>query len=155
LVQELVVVALFIVLFLRHLRSSLVPIVSLPLAVLASFVPIYYLGLSVNIMSLSGIIIAVGTMVDAAIIFVEKAHKRLEEPSDKPRDTVLLDAFREVSPSIFASLLVLTVSFVPVFALESEELRLFAPLAFGKTFAMFFAAISAVTLVPALGVTLI
>ena len=148
------VVALFIVLFLRHLRSSLVAIVSLPLAVLASFVPIYYLGIGVNIMSLGGIVIAVGAMVDAAIILVENAHKRLEEwhtagrPGD--RDAVLIGAFREVGPSIFASLLVLTISFLPVFALESEEARLFEPLAYGKTFAMFFAAIAVVTLVPAL-----
>lgn len=159
LVQELIVVALLIVVFLRHLRSSLVPIASLPLAVLASFVPIWALGLSVNIMSLGGIVIAVGAMVDAAIIFVENAHKRLEDAGasgdDAARRDVLVDAFREVSPSVFTSLLVLTVSFVPVFALEAEEARLFEPLAFGKTFAMLFAAILAVTLVPALGVTLI
>ncbi|MEQ1569112.1 MAG: efflux RND transporter permease subunit [Myxococcota bacterium] len=157
--EELFVVALFVILFLRHLRSALVPVISLPLAVLASFVPIWALGLSVNIMSLSGIIIAVGAMVDAAVIFVENAHKRLEDaPSDldEPgRRRLLTAAFQEVGPSIFTSLLVLTVSFLPVFALESEEARLFEPLAFGKTFAMFFAAVLAVTLVPALGVTLI
>ena len=126
---------------------------------LASFVPIYDLGISVNIMSLGGIVIAVGAMVDAAIILVENAHKRLEEwhTAGRPETAtlVLIGAFREVGPSIFASLLVLTISFLPVFALESEEARLFEPLAYGKTFAMFFAAMLVVTLVPALALTLI
>jgi copper/silver efflux system protein len=159
LVEELIVVAIFIIIFLLHVRSALVPIISLPLAVLASFIPIYYMGLTVNIMSLGGIIIAVGAMVDAAIIFVENAHKKLEEWEEAGRPGSRMDAlisgFREVGGSIFASLLVLTVSFIPVFTLEAQEGRLFKPLAFGKTFAMFFAAILSVTLVPAIGVLLI
>jgi Cu(I)/Ag(I) efflux system membrane protein CusA/SilA len=159
LIEELLVVALFILVFLVHVRSALVPIISLPIAVVASFIPIYYFGLTINIMSLGGILIAVGAMVDASIIFVENAHKRLEEWEDGGqvgnRDRVLIDAFKEVGPSIFASLLVLTVSFIPIFALEAQEGRLFRPLAVGKTFAMLFAAVLAVTLVPALGRSLI
>jgi len=159
LVEELAVVAIFIIIFLLHFRSALVPIISLPLAVLLSFIPIYYLGLTVNIMSLGGIIIAIGAMVDAAIIFVENAHKNLEEweKAGKPgkREDVLIRGFREVGSSIFSSLLVLTVSFIPVFTLEAQEGRLFKPLAYGKTFAMFFSAVLAITLVPALGMLLI
>ncbi|MEW6735182.1 MAG: efflux RND transporter permease subunit, partial [Acidobacteriota bacterium] len=159
LVEELIVVAIFITIFLLHFRSALVPIISLPLAVLLSFIPIYYMGLTVNIMSLGGIIIAVGAMVDAAIIFVENAHKKLEEwdEAGRPgsRTDVLISGFREVGGSIFSSLLVLTVSFIPVFTLEAQEGRLFKPLAFGKTFAMFFSAILSVTLVPAIGILLI
>ncbi len=154
LLEEMAIVSLVIVVFLWHLRSALIPIVALPVAVLLSFIPMVYLGVTANIMSLGGIAIAIGAMVDASIIMVENAHKRLEEwqSQGKPlaREQVILNALKEVGPSIFFALLVITVSFLPIFALEAQEGRLFKPLAYTKTFSMAFAAVLAVTLTPAL-----
>ncbi|WP_448955503.1 efflux RND transporter permease subunit [Labrys neptuniae] len=151
LVEESVIVALVCVVFLLHLRSALVAILMLPVGILIAFAAMKAIGLGSNIMSLGGIAIAVGAMIDAAIVMIENAHKHLEraEP-DKPRTQVLIDAASEVGPALFFSLLVITVSFLPIFTLESQEGRLFGPLAFTKTFAMASAALLSVTLVPAL-----
>ena len=154
LLEELLIVSLVIIVFLWHFRSALIPILSLPAAALLAFIPMYYMGLSANIMSLGGIAIAIGAMVDAAVIMVENAHKRLEEweagGRSRPLDGVLLQAAQEVGRPLFFSLLVIAVSFMPVFTLESQEGRLFKPLAFTKNFSMLFAAVVAVTLVPVL-----
>ena len=151
LLAELVVVSLIIFLFLLHIQSTLIAIITLPIAVLLAFIPMYFLNLSSNIMSLGGIAIAIGTMVDAAIVLVENAHKRLEQaPPDANRLEVIISATKEVGRPIFFALLIITVSFLPVFALEDREGRLFKPLAFTKTFSMFFGAFLAVTLIPAL-----
>jgi len=154
LVEEMIVVSIVIFLFLLHVRSALVPILTLPLAVLLAFIPMYYQGLTINIMSLGGIAVAIGAMVDAAIILLDNIHKRLErwEAGGRPgpRLDVLIVAMQEVGPSIFFSLLVITVSFMPVFTLEAVEGRLFKPLAFTKTYSMGFAALLAITLTPAL-----
>jgi Cu(I)/Ag(I) efflux system membrane protein CusA/SilA len=151
LVEESIIVALVCVVFLLHVRSALVAIITLPLGVLIAYLLMYLLGLSSNIMSLGGIAIAIGAMVDAAIVMIENAHKRLERaPADKPRAEVLIEAAIEVGPALFFSLLIITVSFLPIFALEAQEGRLFKPLAFTKTFAMAAAALLSVTLVPAL-----
>ncbi len=158
LIEEGIVVGLVILLFLLHLRSSLVPIIVLPISVGLAFIPMRWLGISSNIMSLGGIAIAIGAMVDATIVLVENAHKKLER--DRPRTAaqrveVIIEAAKEVGPAIFFSLLVVTVSFLPVFALEGQPGRMFKPLAYTKTFAMFFSAVLAVTLAPALMVLLI
>ncbi len=141
------------------MRSSLVPILTLPLGVLLAFIPMYYQGLTANIMSLGGIAVAIGAMVDASIVIIENTHRRLEEweRDGRPgkRIDVLIHAMQEVGPSLFFSLLVITVSFIPVFTLEGTEGRLFRPLAFTKTYSMGFAAILAVTLTPALAAILI
>ena len=153
LLEEGLVVAIVCLLFLGHVRSSLVALLTLPLALLLSFLPFSLLGLSANIMSLGGMAIAIGAMVDAAIVLVENAHKRLEEsgPLDfVQRREVILDAACSVGRPLFFSLLVITVSFLPVFALTGQEGRLFHPLASTKTFAMAFAAILSITLVPVL-----
>jgi Cu(I)/Ag(I) efflux system membrane protein CusA/SilA len=154
LAEEMIVVSVVIFLFLLHARSALVPILTLPLAVLLAFIPMYYQKLTINIMSLGGIAVAIGAMVDASIIIIENVHKRLSEwEADgrrAERSRVLITAMQEVGPSIFFSLLVITVSFLPVFTLEGVEGRLFRPLAFTKTYSMGFAAILAVTLTPAL-----
>ena len=151
LVEESLIVALVCVIFLLHVRSAFVAILTLPLGVLIAYVLMYLLGLSSNIMSLGGIAIAIGAMVDAAIVMIENAHKHLERaPPDKPRSEVLIDAAIEVGPALFFSLLIITVSFLPIFALEAQEGRLFKPLAYTKTFAMAAAALLSVTLVPAL-----
>lgn len=154
LTEEMIVVSLVIIVFLFHLRSSLIPIFTLPIAVLFSFIPMYYLGVTANIMSLGGIAIAIGAMVDAAIVMVENAHKRLDEWQSrgrpKPRERVIIEAFKEVGSPIFFALLVITVSFIPIFALESQEGRLFRPLASTTMFSMAFSAVLAVTLTPAL-----
>jgi copper/silver efflux system protein len=159
LLEELLVVGLVILVFLLHLRSTLVPMLLLPVAILLSFIPMRWMGLTANIMSLGGIAIAVGAMVDAAIIVVENVHKRLEawELAGRlgSRSEVVTSALQEVGRPIFFSLLVITVGFLPVFTLEGAEGRLFAPLAFTKTFAMAFAAILSVTLVPAIAATFI
>jgi copper/silver efflux system protein len=159
LIEELVVVGLVILVFLLHLRSTLIPVLLLPVAILLAFIPMRWLGLTANIMSLGGIAIAIGAMVDAAIIVVENVHKRLElwEAAGHPetRSEVVLQALQEVGRPLFFSLLVITVGFLPVFALEGTEGRLFTPLAFTKTFAMAFAALLSVTLVPAIAVPLI
>ncbi|MCC6622896.1 MAG: efflux RND transporter permease subunit [Deltaproteobacteria bacterium] len=154
LVEEMIVVSLVILIFLLHVRSALVPIVTLPLAVLAAFIPMMAQGLGANVMSLAGIIVAIGDMVDGSIVIVENVHKRLEqwEANGRPgeRKAVVIAAMREVAPSIFGSLLVLTVAFIPVLSLQETEGRLFGPLAWTKTWSMGFAALLAVTLTPAL-----
>jgi len=159
LIEELVVVSLVIVIFLMHFRSALIPILTLPLAVLLAFIPMSFQGLTANIMSLGGIAVAIGAMVDASIILVENAHKRLEEweQAGRPgeRSQVIIAAMQEVGPSAFFALLVITVSFLPIFTLEGVEGRLFSPLAWTKSWAMAFAALLAVTLTPALAVLLI
>ena len=159
LIEEMIVVALVIFLFLLHVRSALVAILTLPVGVLLAFVPMLYQGLTANIMSLGGIAVAIGAMVDASIIIIENIHKKLEdwERQGRPGDrlNVLIGAMQEVGPSIFFALLVITVSFIPVFTLEATEGRLFKPLAFTKTYSMGFAAILAVTLTPALAALLI
>jgi Cu(I)/Ag(I) efflux system membrane protein CusA/SilA len=153
----MLIVALVIGIFLLHVRSAFVAIVTLPVAILLSFVPMYYQGLTANIMSLGGIAVAIGAMVDAAIVIVDNIHKRLQgQVADgPPRTEVIIMAMKEVGPSIFFSLLIITVSFIPVFALEGTEGRLFKPLAFTKTYSMGFAALLSVTLVPALAVLFI
>ncbi|MCH7824312.1 MAG: efflux RND transporter permease subunit [Acidobacteria bacterium] len=156
LLMEGIIVAAVILLFLLHVRSALVAILILPVAVLLSFIPMYRLGITANIMSLGGIAVAIGVMVDAAIVMIENSHKHLERrlelpPEDRPsRVESIVTACQEVGPALFFSLLVITVSFLPVFALEAQEGRLFRPLAYTKTFAMFFAAVLSVTLAPAL-----
>jgi Cu(I)/Ag(I) efflux system membrane protein CusA/SilA len=159
LLEEMIVVSVIIFLFLLHARSALVPIIALPLAVILAFIPMLYQGLTANIMSLGGIAVAIGAMVDGSIILIENVHKKLEhwdlEGRPGSRRDVIVVAMQEVGPSIFFSLLVITVSFLPVFTLEGAEGRLFKPLAFTKTYSMGFAAILAVTLVPALAVLFI
>jgi Cu(I)/Ag(I) efflux system membrane protein CusA/SilA len=163
LIEESIVVALVCLVFLWHVRSAFVAIVTLPIAIILSFLPMYRLGLTSNIMSLGGIAIAIGAMVDAAIIMVENAHKHLEhfreengrDPTNPERTNVIIAAAKSVGRPLFFSLLVITVSFIPVFSLEAQEGRLFKPLAFTKTFAMFFAALLGVTLVPVLMTLLI
>jgi Cu(I)/Ag(I) efflux system membrane protein CusA/SilA len=151
LVEEMIVVAAIILLFLLHVRSALVPVLVLPLSVAAAFLPMYALGASSNVMSLGGIAIAIGAMVDATIVIVENAHKHLEHaPAGASRRDVLLASAREVGPAIFVSLLIVTVAFLPVFGLSGQAGRLFRPLALTKTFAMLAAALLAVTLAPAL-----
>ncbi len=151
LIEESVIVALVCVVFLLHLRSALVAILMLPVGVLASVGVMHLLGISSNIMSLGGIAIAIGAMVDAAIVMIENAHKRLERaPPGASRKEILIDAACEVGPALFFSLLVITVSFLPIFALEAQEGRMFKPLAYTKTFAMAAGAVLSVTLVPAL-----
>lgn len=157
LLQILGVVILVIFVFLFHVRSTLVAAIALPCATAATFITFYYLNISINIMSLAGIILALGDMVDSACVLVENAHKKIEEAESKgetiPRADVVIGAARELGPSMFGALLVLTIAFLPVFTLEGEEGRLFTPLALAKTFSMAFASIFAVTLVPALMVT--
>ncbi|MEO8203206.1 MAG: efflux RND transporter permease subunit [Betaproteobacteria bacterium] len=152
LAEEFAVVALVCFVFLFHVRSALVAIVSLPLGILAAFIVMHYQGVNANIMSLGGIAIAIGAMVDAAVVMIENAHKKLEGRvvEGEERWQLITEAAVEVGPALFFSLLVITLSFVPVFALEAQEGRLFAPLAFTKTYAMGAAAILAVTLVPVL-----
>jgi Cu(I)/Ag(I) efflux system membrane protein CusA/SilA len=151
LTEESAVVALVCIVFLLHVRSALVAILMLPVGILMAFAAMKALGLGSNIMSLGGIAIAIGAMIDAAIVMIENAHKHLERaPPGKPRVEVLVQAASEVGPALFFSLLIITVSFLPIFTMESQEGRLFSPLAFTKTFAMAAAAILSVTLVPAL-----
>ena len=158
LIEESIVVALVCLVFLWHIRSALVAIITLPIAILLSFLPMFGLHLTSNIMSLGGIAIAIGAMVDSAIIMVENAHKFLEhfreengrEPTNAERVDVIVSAAKSVGRPLFFALLVITVSFIPVFSLAAQEGRLFKPLAFTKTFSMFFAALLGVTLVPVL-----
>jgi Cu(I)/Ag(I) efflux system membrane protein CusA/SilA len=151
LLEESAIVALVCVVFLLHVRSALVAILMLPVGVLMAFTAMKLLGLGSNIMSLGGIAIAIGAMVDAAIVMIENAHKHLERaPPDKPRLKILIEAATEVGPALFFSLLIITVSFLPIFTLEAQEGRLFSPLAYTKTFAMAAAALLSITLVPAL-----
>jgi Cu(I)/Ag(I) efflux system membrane protein CusA/SilA len=149
--EESLVVALVCIIFLLHFRSALVAIITLPVAVLVSFIVMHYQGINANIMSLGGIAIAIGAMVDAAIIMIENAHKHLEhDGGKKPHWRIITDAAMEVGPALFYSLLVITVSFMPVFTLEEQEGRLFKPLAFTKTYSMGAAALLSITLVPVL-----
>jgi copper/silver efflux system protein len=151
LLEESLVVALVCIVFLLHVRSALVAILMLPVGILISFMAMRWLGLGSNIMSLGGIAIAIGAMIDAAIVMIENAHKHLERaPPDKPRLEILVEAASEVGPALFFSLLIITVSFLPIFTLEAQEGRLFGPLAYTKTFAMAAAAVLSITLVPAL-----
>jgi Cu(I)/Ag(I) efflux system membrane protein CusA/SilA len=149
--EESLIVALVCIVFLLHVRSALVAILMLPVGILMAFGAMKLIGIGSNIMSLGGIAVAIGAMVDAAIVMIENAHKHLEraEP-DKPRVAILIEAACEVGPALFFSLLIITVSFMPIFTLESQEGRLFSPLAFTKTFSMAAAALLSVTLVPAL-----
>jgi Cu(I)/Ag(I) efflux system membrane protein CusA/SilA len=151
LAEESLIVALVCVVFLLHLRSALVAIIMLPIGILAAFIGMRALGINANIMSLGGIAIAVGAMIDAAIVMIENAHKHLErlQPGES-RSEAMIAACKEVGPALFFSLLIITVSFLPVFTLEAQEGRLFAPLAWTKTFAMAAAAFLSVTLVPVL-----
>jgi Cu(I)/Ag(I) efflux system membrane protein CusA/SilA len=152
LIEEFIIVVLVCAVFLFHLRSSLVIIISLPVGILIAFIVMHGIGVNANIMSLGGIAIAIGAMVDAAIVMVENVHKQMEhtEVTDANRWQIIRQAAREVGPSLFFSLLIITLSFLPVFTLEAQEGRLFAPLAYTKTFAMAGAALLAITLVPVL-----
>jgi Cu(I)/Ag(I) efflux system membrane protein CusA/SilA len=154
LIEEMVIVSLVIIFFLFHLRSALVPILTLPIAVVLSFIPMSAQGLTANIMSLGGIAVAIGAMVDASIIMVENVHKKLEawEAGGRVgrREDAIVAGLREVGRPIFFALMVITISFLPIFTLEGTEGRLFKPLAYTKTYSMFFAALLAVTLTPAL-----
>jgi len=154
LLEESLIVAAVCVIFLMHVRSALVAILTLPIGILIAFIAMRSMGMGSNIMSLGGIAIAIGAMVDAAIVMIENAHKRLEhlpaDASQKDRAATMIKACKEVGPALFFSLLIITVSFLPVFTLEGQEGRLFSPLAFTKTFAMAGAALLSVTLVPVL-----
>ena len=158
LIEAGIAVTLVCILFLWHVRSALVAIITLPTAVILAFIPMWWLGLNSNIMSLGGIAIAIGVMVDAAIIMIENAHKALEhfreeqgrDPTCAERFDVIVRAAQSVGRPLFFSLLVITVSFIPVFSLEAQEGRLFRPLAFTKTFSMFFASLLSIVLVPVL-----
>lgn len=161
--EELLVVALIVIVFLLHVKSSFVAIVTVPVGILLSLLAMYLLGINANIMSLGGIAVAIGVMVDAALVMVENAHKHIERTSgilqrelrDSERVRAVLDAAKEVGPSLFFTLLIVTVSFLPVFALQEVEGRMFRPLALTKTFAMASGALLSVTLVPALMVIFI
>src|SRR5205809_5531760 len=163
LIEESIVVALVCIVFLWHVRSSLVAIITLPIAIILSFIPMWWMNVTSNIMSLGGIAIAIGAMVDSAIIMIENAHKALEhfrdehgrEPSGLERVNVIIAGAKSVGRPLFFALLVITVSFIPVFSLTAQEGRLFRPLAFTKTFSMFFASFLGVTLVPVLMLLLI
>ncbi len=154
LVEISIVVSLISLLFLFHFRSAFVPVLLIPVAILLSFIAMYYLGISSNVMSLSGIAIAIGAMVDAVIVMVENAHRRLEEWEQHgrigSREDIIIRAAQEVGKPLFFSLLIITVSFLPIFTLEAQEGRLFKPLVYTKTFAMFFAALTSITLAPLL-----
>jgi len=154
LIEEAIIVALVCIIFLMHVRSALVAILMLPVGVLIAFIAMRSLGMNSNLMSLGGIAIAIGAMIDAAIVMIENAHKHLErlpeEHTKAERADAMLAACKEVGPALFFSLLIITVSFLPVFALEGQEGRLFSPLAFTKTFSMAGAALLSVTLVPVL-----
>jgi len=156
LIEEFIIVSVVCIIFLLHFRSSLVAIVTLPIAILISFIVMHLIGINANIMSLGGIAIAIGAMIDAAIVMIENAHKHIEkeggegEGRKKDHWRMVADASKEVGPPLFFSLLIITVSFIPVFTLEAQEGRLFKPLAYTKTFAMAAAAFLSVTLVPVL-----
>jgi len=152
LLEELIIVAVVCGLFLLHLRSAIVALVTLPLGILAAFILMHFQGLNANIMSLGGIAIAIGAMTDGAIVMIENFHKHLEDPANQQRNRweLVADAAGEVGPALFFSLLIITVSFLPVFILEAQEGRMFAPLAYTKTYAMAAAAGLAITLIPVL-----
>jgi Cu(I)/Ag(I) efflux system membrane protein CusA/SilA len=149
LLEESIIVALVSILFLLHFRSAFVAIFTLPMGILMAFIVMYYQGLNANIMSLGGIAIAIGAMVDAAIVMIENAHKHLERDGGKKDHwQIIIDSSKEVGPALFYSLLIITLSFLPVFTLQAQEGRLFKPLAFTKTYSMAAAAILSLTLVP-------
>lgn len=156
LIEEMIVVSLIIFAFLLHVRSALVACITLPIAILLAFIPMAGQGLTANIMSLGGIAVAIGAMVDAAVVMIDNVHKKLSiEHPEAERKSLIIEAMKDVGPSIFFSLVIITISFIPVFSLEATEGRLFKPLAFMKTYSMAFAAILSVTLIPALAVLLI
>jgi Cu(I)/Ag(I) efflux system membrane protein CusA/SilA len=163
LIEEAIIVSLVIIIFLFHFRSAFIPILALPIAVIASFIPMYYLQVSSNIMSLGGLALAIGVLVDAAIVMVENGYRHLaevqaaraaeaepREVSRRERRKILLDAAKQVGPALFFSLLIIVVSFLPVFMLEAQEGRMFRPLAWTKTLAVGFSSLLAITLVPPL-----
>src|SRR6184192_4684203 len=156
LLEEAIIVSVVIIIFLFHFRSALIPILTLPIAVIASFIPMYYLHVSSNIMSLGGLALAIGVLVDAAIVMVENGYRQLSEQqaersvSERERRRILLDSAKQVGPAIFFSLIIIVVSFLPVFLLEAQEGRMFRPLAWTKTLAVGFSSILAITLVPVL-----
>jgi Cu(I)/Ag(I) efflux system membrane protein CusA/SilA len=163
LLEEAVIVSIVIVIFLFHFRSALIPILTLPIAVIAAFIPMYYLHVTSNIMSLGGLALAIGVLVDAAIVMVENGYRQLSERQsaasdplpDAQRRSVLLDSAKQVGPAIFFSLVIIVVSFLPVFLLEAQEGRMFRPLAWTKTLAVGFSSVLAITLVPVLMVLFI
>ena len=161
LIEEAIIVSLVIIVFLFHFRSALIPIITLPIAVLATFIPMHYLHISSNIMSLGGFALAIGVLVDAAIVMVENGYRHLSERAqpnggeaivagEKERRRILIDSAKQVGPALFFSLLIIVVSFFPVFLLEAQEGRMFRPLAWTKTFAVGFSSLLAITLVPIL-----
>ncbi len=163
LLEEAAIVSLVTIVFLFHVRSALIPIITLPIAVVASFIPMYYLGVSSNIMSLGGLALAIGVLVDAAIVMVENGYRHLaarqaaatEALSERERRRILIDAAKQVGPPLFFSLLIIVISFLPVFLLEAQEGRMFHPLAWTKTLAVGFSSLLAITLVPVLMVMFI
>src|ERR1700740_1679446 len=158
LLEEAIIVSVVIILFLFHFRSAVIPILALPIAVIASFIPMYYLHVSSNIMSLGGLALAIGVLVDAAIVMVENGYRQLSEKHaeqteripESERCRILLDAAKQVGPAIFFSLLIIVVSFLPVFMFEAQEGRMFRPLAWTKTLAVGFSSFLAITVVPVL-----
>src|SRR6202041_2494082 len=159
LLEEAIIVSLVIIVFLFHFRSALIPILTLPIALAISFIPMYYLHVSSNIMSLGGIALAIGVLVDAAIVMVENGYRHLSEAQQaeggdtmisRQRTRILLNAAKQVAPAIFFSLIIIFVSFLPVFLLEAQEGRMFRPLAWTKTLAVGFSSILAITRVPVL-----
>ena len=158
LLEEAIIVSIVIIIFLFHFRSALIPILTLPIAVIAAFIPMYYLNVSSNIMSLGGMALAIGVLVDAAIVMVENGYRQLSEHQEKEatplseprRHRILLDSAKQVGPAIFFSLVIIVVSFLPVFLLEAQEGRMFRPLAWTKTLAVGFSSVLAITLVPVL-----
>jgi Cu(I)/Ag(I) efflux system membrane protein CusA/SilA len=151
LVEEIAIVCAVILLFLFHVRSALVVVITLPLSLLISFIPMYYMGIGMNIMSLGGLILAVGDIVDGVVVFIENAHKKLAiAPPDADRREIVIGACRELGPALFASLLVIAVSFLPIFALQAQEGKLFHPLAWTKTLSMLAAALVSITVAPPL-----
>jgi Cu(I)/Ag(I) efflux system membrane protein CusA/SilA len=158
LLEEAIIVSIVIVIFLFHFRSALIPILTLPIAVIAAFIPMYFLNVSSNIMSLGGLALAIGVLVDAAIVMVENGYRQLSEHQSKEpaplseaqRQKILLDSAKQVGPAIFFSLVIIVVSFLPVFLLEAQEGRMFRPLAWTKTLAVGFSSVLAITLVPVL-----
>ena len=159
LIEEAIIVSLVIIVFLFHFRSALIPILTLPIALVISFIPMYYLNVSSNIMSLGGLALAIGVLVDAAIVMVENGYRHLSErpvqPSERERVRILINAAKQVGPALFFSLLIIVVSFLPVFLLEAQEGRMFRPLAWTKTLAVGFSSLLAITLVPILMVIFI
>ena len=154
LIAEAIIVSFVSIVFLFHFRSALVPILTLPIAVLAAFIPMYYLHVSSNIMSLGGLALAIGVLIDAAIVMVENGYRHLAErtdaPDEKERRRILVGAAQQVGPALFYSLIIIVVSFLPVFLLEAQEGRMFRPLAWTKTLALIFSSLLSITLVPAL-----